>query len=331
MKDRRRVGLLLFDGITALDLIGPAEAFGVAQQGPDDKPRPAYEVVVLGLTRRSCLAENGVKLVPHCRLDEAPPLDTLIIPGGSGLRKPSTNRAVVSFVKRRAPKLRRLAAVCTGIYGVAPSGLLDGRRVTTHWSFAEDVARRFPQLRMAHDELFVKDGRFYTAAGVTSGIDLSLSLIEEDLGPTRALAVARELVVYVKRQGGQDQFSEPLKFQLAARDRLGDLGSYVTNHLERDLSVPALAKRLALSPRQLSRLCQRELGQSPAAIVQRLRLDEARRRLLEPSASVDQVSSSVGFRSADAFRRSFEQRFGLNPSAFRERFKPARRARSVAG
>lgn len=325
MKQRRRVGLVLFEGVTALDLVGPAEAFSAARQGPDDKPRPAYELLVLGVSRRSCVAESGVKLSPDCRLDEAPPLDTLLVPGGVGLREPPTNELVASFVRKRAPKLRRVAAVCTGIYGVAPTGLLDGRRVTTHWSFAADVARRFPRLNVAPDELFIKDGRYYTAAGVTSGIDLSLALIEEDLGPARALAVARELVVYMKRQGGQTQFSEPLKLQIASRDRLGELADYVTSNLERDLSVPLLAKRLGLSPRQLTRLCRSELDRSPAAIVLQLRLDESRRRLLEPSAGVEQVAASIGFASADAFRRAFERRFGLNPSAFRERFRPARR------
>ncbi len=329
MKSRRRIGLVVFDGITALDLIGPADAFGCAQQGPEGARTPAYELVVLGVTRQSCVAESGVRLTPDCRLDKAPPLDTLVIPGGSGLREPGINQKVTSFVKQRASRVRRIAAVCTGIYGLAPTGLLDGRRVTTHWAFAQDVATKFPKLRMAHDELFIKDGRFYTAAGVTSGIDLTLALIEEDLGPARALAVARELVVYLKRQGGQTQFSAPLQFQVAARERLNDLASLVTAELERDLSVPALAKKLGLSSRQLSRRCQQELGESPAALVQRLRLDESRRRLLEPAATVELVGSSVGFRSADAFRRAFEQRFGINPSSYRERFGPSRAARRV--
>jgi transcriptional regulator GlxA family with amidase domain len=331
MKPAKRVGLLLFDGITALDLVGPADAFGCARQGPNGATIPAYQVVVLGLTKQSCVAESGVRLTPDFSLDEAPALDTLIIPGGEGLRDPSTNLAVVSFVERRAKRVRRIAAVCTGIYGLAPTGLLDGRRVTTHWAFARDVGARFPRLRVASDELFIKDGPFYTAAGVTSGIDLTLSLIEEDLGPARALAVARELVVYMKRQGGQAQFSEPLRFQIAAQDRLAELAQLVTAHLDRDLSVPALAKQLGLSPRQLSRRCRSELGESPAALVQRLRLDQARRRLLEAGATVELVSSSVGFQSADAFRRAFEQRFGINPSAYRERFKPTRNLRRATG
>jgi transcriptional regulator GlxA family with amidase domain len=321
MKSRRRVGLVLFDGITALDLVGPADAFGCARQGPDGASTSAYEVVVLGVSRRSSLAESGVRLTPDCQLDQAPPLDTLIIPGGAGLREPATNRKVSQFIERRARRVRRIAAVCTGIYGLAPTGLLDGRRVTTHWAFARDVAQRFPRLRLADDELFIKDGPFYTAAGVTSGIDLTLSLIEEDLGPARALAVARELVVYLKRQGGQQQFSEPLRFQVATQDRLANLATVVTAQLDGDLSVPALAKQLGLSPRQFSRRCRSELGESPAALVQRLRLDEARRRLLEPGATVDVTASSLGFRSADTLRRAFEQRFGINPSAYRERFR----------
>lgn len=321
MTARRRIGFVVFEGVTALDLVGPAEAFGSARSGPPDSPAAAYDLVVLGSSRRACVAESGVRLTPDARFEDAPPLDTLIIPGGSGLRRAATNGKVASFIRQRARKLRRIAAVCTGIYGLAPTGLLDGRRVTTHWAFAEDVARQFPKLCVAHDELFIKDGRYYTAAGVTSGIDLSLSLIEEDLGPARALAVAREMVVYMKRQGGQDQFSEPLRFQLAARDRLRDLGDYVTAHLAGDLAVPRLAKALAMSTRQLSRLCQRELGSSPAALVQRLRLDDARQRLLEPQASVEAVSATCGFRSADVFRRAFEQRFGVNPSSYRDRFR----------
>lgn len=323
MKTRRRIGIVLFEGVTALDLVGPAEAFAIARLGPASDAKPAYEVIVLGVSERSCVSESGVKLSPHCRLDAAPRLDTLIVPGGGGLREPAVNAAVSELVRRHARRVRRVAAVCTGIYGVAPSGVLDGRRVTTHWAFVDDVAQKFPKLHLAPNELFVKDGKFYTAAGVTSGIDLSLALIEEDLGPARALAVAREMVVYMKRPGGQEQFSEPLRFQLQTRDRLRDLGDYVTSHLSRDLSVPVLAKKMGYSPRQLSRLCLRELGQSPAALVQRLRLDAARTRLLERGSPIEQLSAAVGFRSADVFRRAFEQRFGVTPTAYRERFRAA--------
>lgn len=330
MKHRpRRVGLLVFDGVTALDLVGPADAFGSARTGPDASAQPAYELVVLGRSRSACRSETGLRLTPDLALADAPALDTLIVPGGSGLRDADTNRVFAGFVRARAGKVRRIAAVCTGIYGIAPTGLLDGRRVTTHWAFADDVARKYPKLRLAADELYIKDGRFYTSAGVTSGIDLTLSLIEEDLGPARALAVAREMVVYMKRAGGQQQFSEPLRFQLETRERLRDLGDFITTHLSEDLSVPALAKAFALSGRQLSRLCRSELGQSPAALVQRLRLDDARRRLLEKSARVEAVSDAVGFASADAFRRAFEKSFGVNPSSYRARFLATRSRRGA--
>jgi transcriptional regulator GlxA family with amidase domain len=311
MKPKRRIGLIVFDGITALDLVGPADAFGCAQD---------YELTVLSASGARCVAESGVQLAAECQLESAPPLDTLVIPGGCGLREAETNQRVASFIKRRARRIRRIASVCTGIYGLAPTGLLDGRRATTHWAFATDVARRFPKLRLERDALFVKDGAFYTAAGVTAGIDLTLALIEEDLGPARALAVARELVVYLKRDGGQEQFSEPLRFQTEHRDQLADLGELIRGRLSGDLSVPALAKRVGLSTRQLSRRCRSELGESPAALVQRLRLDEARRRLLEPSAGIESVASSVGFQSGDVFRRAFEHRFGVSPSRYRERF-----------
>ena len=316
-RDARRIGFLVFDGVTALDLVGPAEAFAVA--GPDT-PRPPYEVVVIGLGRRPSVAESGLLIQPSFTVADAPPLDTLIVPGGAGLRQPDTNRAVSDWLRRRARRIRRIAAVCTGIYGLAPSGLLDGRRVTTHWRFTGDLARRFPALHVEPDALYVKDGRFYTSAGVTAGIDLSLSLIEEDLGPAAALSVARELVVYLKRPGGQEQFSEPLRFQVAARDRLGDLAAWIAAHLDADLSVDALAKRAALSPRQLGRCMQRALQCSPAAFVQRLRLDEARRRLSAPASRVEHVAASVGFGSADVFTRAFERRFGIAPSAYRARF-----------
>jgi transcriptional regulator GlxA family with amidase domain len=332
---RKRIGFFVFDGITALDLVGPAEAFAVATApvpAPGAASQPAYEVLTLGLSRRTCVSESGVALVPSCTLEDAPALDTLIIPGGSGLRRPRANLKVTRWLQQRTPGIRRVASVCTGIYGLAPSGLLDGLRVTTHWRFAADVAARFPELRVVPDELFIKCGRFYSAAGVTAGIDLALALIEEDLGASAALGAARELVVYLKREGGQTQFSEPLQFQSSARDRLGDLTATIAAHLRQDLRVEALARKSALSPRQLTRRCRENFGCSPAALVRRLRLDEARRRLHFPRSNVEVVAASVGFKSADAFRRAFEQQFGVNPSTYRSRFLSATRAaRADAG
>ncbi|MDQ6624376.1 MAG: AraC family transcriptional regulator, partial [Verrucomicrobiota bacterium] len=186
-----------------LDLVGPAEAFAVAQTtNANGKLGRCYEVLVIGLTRGSFVTESGIRLQPASTLATAPTMDTLIIPGGGGLRIAEVNRKVARWIIERAKTTRRIASVCTGIYGLAATGLLDGRRATTHWRYAAEVARRFPKLRLEPKELVVKDGPFYSAGGVTAGIDLALALIEEDFGGEAALGVARELVVDRKRSGG---------------------------------------------------------------------------------------------------------------------------------
>ncbi|HEY0230106.1 MAG TPA: helix-turn-helix domain-containing protein [Dokdonella sp.] len=316
-----RVGVLGFDGINGLDLVGPLEAFAHASYVDSGHAGGhPYEVCVIGMTKKAFTGEAGMRFMPHYSLADAPALDTLVIPGGAGLRVEATTRKVAAWVSARAPRLRRIASVCTGVYGFAPTGLLDGRRVATHWRFAEAVAERFPKLRVDGAALFIKDGPFYTSGGVTAGIDLALALIEEDLGPGAALAVARELLVYVKRPGGQEQYSEPLRFQARAADRYADLVAWIGAHLDHDLSVTALAARAHLSPRQFARRFAAALGSTPADYVERVRLGEARRRLAEANSAIERIALSVGFHSADAFRRAFERRFGIAPSAYRERF-----------
>jgi transcriptional regulator GlxA family with amidase domain len=211
-------------------------------------------------------------------------------------------------------------SICTGISGLAPSGLLDGRRATTHWRYAADVARHFPAIRLEPDRLFIKDGPLYTSAGITAAIDLTLALIEEDYGATLALAVARDLVVYLRRDGGQQQYSAPLQFQARAIDRFAELSCWMASHLDADLSVEALAARAALSPRQFARKFKSVFGMSPAERVETLRLDAAREHLTSSPAPVEAIARIVGFRSDDAFRRAFDRRFGLSPSDFRRRF-----------
>jgi transcriptional regulator GlxA family with amidase domain len=318
----RRIGFIGYDGVTALDLVGPSEAFGAAWIEDGGALRRAYEIVILSPNGRPFAAESGVVFRPQASLEAAPRLDTLIVPGGVGLREPRINARIGAWLERRAPRTRRVATVCTGIYGLAPTGLLDGRRVTTHWRFARDVAERFPALRMDPNALFLRDGRYYTSAGVTAGIDLALALVEEDHGAQVALQVARELVVYLKRSGGQEQYSEPLQFQVESRDRLGELAAWIPGHLREDLTVEALAERACLCPRQFTRRFRALYRRTPAAFVEDLRLGEARRRLAGPGVSVEAVSASVGFKSADAFRRAFERRYGVSPSNYRGRFAP---------
>jgi transcriptional regulator GlxA family with amidase domain len=318
----RRIAFLGFDGITALDLVGPAEAFASAfLDGPGIGRRRCYEVLVIGLSAKPFASESGIVFKPGATLQSAPAVDTLIIPGGPGLRRGTAARKVSTWLKRKAAGIRRIASVCTGIYGLAPTGLLDGRRVTTHWNHAQDVARRFPKLKVESNALFLKSGRFYTSAGITAGIDLSLALIEEDHGPTIALAVARELVVYMKRSGGQEQYSEPLRFQTQSTTRFADLAAWIPGHLRQDLSVEALAERACICPRHFSRRFKVAFGSTPAAFVEALRLDEARRRLISARRTIEATAASVGFRSADSFRRAFERRFGIPPRTYRSRFE----------
>jgi transcriptional regulator GlxA family with amidase domain len=327
MTQQRRIGFLGFDNLTAIDLVGPLDVFATARaEGGKGFDASAYETVVIGLSPRPFTSDSGIVFTPACTIRNAPELDTLIIPGGHGLRDPATNAKVVSWVRSRAGRIRRIASVCTGIYGLAPTGLLDGRRVTTHWKFAEDVARKFPKLRMEPDALYVRDGGLYTAAGVTSGIDLSLALVQEDLGPQAALAVARMMVVYMKRPGGQEQFSEPLRFQTQSSDRFGELAAWMAGHLDADLSVDALAARACVCARHFNRKFKHAFGSTPAAFVERLRLGEARRRLSSEEVSIEAVAESVGFASADSFRRAFERRFGITPTGYRGRFSMERTA-----
>jgi len=316
----RRIGFVGFPGVAALDLVGALEAFataGIREKGS----RPGYEIVILGLSRDPFESESGISFLPHRTLEMAPPLDTVIIPGGIGLRRPEANQRICAWIKGRVKRIRRIASVCTGIYGLAPTGLLDGRRVTTHWRFARDVAHHFPRLRVDSNALFIKDGPFYTSAGVTAGIDLSLAMIEEDHGPRVALEVARELIMYLKRPGGQEQFSEPLQFQSQASSPFAELVPWILEHLNQDLSVGVLASRSGLSPRHFSRRFKTAFGRTPAAFVGSLRLDEARRRLAHPDQSIKTVAASVGFKGADAFRRAFERRFSVTPSLYRGRFE----------
>ena len=316
----RRIGLLGFEGVMALDLVGPFDAFTSAFIEETGEISSCYEVCIIGLTSQPFTSENGIIFKPHTTITRARPLDTLVIPGGKGLRVPQTQAAIAEWVRKRVAKTRRIATVCTGAYGLAATGLINGRRVTTHWRHAQDLAQRFPELKVDPNALYLKDGKFYTCAGITAGIDLSLALIEEDFGPRVALSVARELVVYLKRPGGQEQFSEPLKFQTRASDRFADLAAWMQGHLQEDLSAEALADRACLSPRHFSRRFKDAFGSPPGTFVETLRLTEARERLTLPDQTIESVAASVGFKSADAFSRAFERRYGLKPTSYRKHF-----------
>ncbi len=317
----RHIAILGYDEIMGLDLVGPMEAFASAHQNSQKAGKEAcYRVTIAALEGKTFRSEFGLTITAEKSLFDIRDVDTFLIPGGSGLRESNGHHKLTVWLQKNAGSIRRIASICTGIYGLAPSGLLNGRRVATHWRFTGDLSKRYPKLKVDSGSLYVRDGKFWTAAGVTAGIDLSLALIEEDFGSEVALSVARELVVYMKRSGGQEQYSEPLQFQVESRSRIADLLPWMTAHLEHDLSVEALAARVSLCPRQFSRRFTQEFGCSPASFVRRLRLDEARRRLSAPECTMEGVACSVGFSDGDNFRRAFERSFGIAPSAYRGRF-----------
>ena len=319
---KRQIGILGFEGVNALDLTGPAEAFSVAEQRDvNGKSHRCYDVVVVGVTMDAFTAESGLVFKPLIDLERALAFDTVIIPGGVGIRVGPGHLAIDDWLTRRVNDTRRIASVCTGIYALARTGLLDGRRVSTHWRWVRDLRERYPALSVDGDALFIKDGKFYTAAGVTAGIDLALALIEEDHGSQLALSVARELVVYLKRLGGQEQYSEPLQFQTKAIDAFDGLVTWIVSHLHEDLSVNCLAERAHLSTRHFCRRFKFIFGTTPADFVLSLRVSEGRKRIMLPRSNVNLVANSLGFSSAQAFRRAFERHYGLTPKAYRARFK----------
>jgi transcriptional regulator GlxA family with amidase domain len=319
--DPKTVGLIVAEEITAADLMGPAEVFSRATIRKSDQQEaresPCYRVITIGINAGPCVTECGIVIRPHLHLEEAPPLDTVFICSGTGGNGEKLNRKLVKWLKQRAPNTRRLAALGKGIYALAATGLLDGRQAVIHWRFAKDVASRFPKLRVNPNNLFVKDGPFYTCAGGASAVDFALALVEEDYGRHVALALARELVVHVKRSGEHEQYSEALKFQIQSSDRFADLPAWILSHLSDDLSIDVLAQRAAMSRRNFTRLFHEAFGKTPAQFVAEARIAEAQQRLLVPRNSIESIASSLGFRSADVFSVAFERFTGVRPRIYR--------------
>lgn len=315
----KTIGLLAYDDMQALDLAGPLDVFGAANAFA--REAPAYRLCVIGLGTGVVRAENGLAVVPECTLEDAPPLDTLLIPGGMGARLClDRDPRLLAWLRERAPLTRRVVSICTGVYVLAATGLLDGRGVTTHWHYADDLVRRHPGLRVEADRLFVRDGRFATSGGLTAGMDLALELVMEDLGAHAALSVARYLVMYVKRPGNQVQFSAPLAAQGQGNGRMAALVDWLLAHLDGELTIEHMAEQVAMSARHFRRVFADTFGMTPARFVEKLRLEQACLRLTISRASVERIAAGVGFNSADAFRRAFRTRYGATPSEYRERF-----------
>jgi len=316
----RVIDVLTYPAVQVLDVTGPIQVFASANDliAGAGGARP-YVLRVVAEGGEGVTASAGLALAagPLTKLDEA--LDTLLVAGGPGAEAASENPVLVEWVRGRATQARRVASVCSGAFLLAAAGVLDGRRAATHWMYCAKLAQRFPAAHVEPDPIFVCDGPVWTSAGVTAGIDLALALVEEDLGRSVALAVARYLVVFLKRPGGQAQFSATLALQ-AADDKFGALHDWINEHLASDLSLSVLADQAGMSERSFSRRYAEAAGQTPARAIERLRVEAARRLLSESRMPVKRIAQRCGFGSEETMRRSFLRLLAANPQDYRARF-----------
>lgn len=317
-KKGTRVGILGFDGLAIWDLASPLETLAAARvEGEGGKVLPCYEPKIIAVDSKKFISESKVAFTAKETLSRGPDFDTLIIPGGSGITDVETRRRVADWLATHAQELQRIVAISGGIYPLAESGLLDGRTVATHWRFAQDLSRRFPRVRVDLTASFAKDGPFYTCGGGTSPAELTLALIEEDYGARVALSVARELCVRLRPVGDRTNAVDFSLYDCGPADRLAELPSWISSHLNENLSVETLAARACLCPRHFSRIFKLTFGATPASFVETLRIEEAQRRLLSGRGSIEGVAGAVGFKDPNSFRRAFTRRLGVNPATFR--------------
>lgn len=309
----RRVAFLIFDDFQLLDAAGPISAFEIAERYAPG----TYESRVIARRAGAVRSSSGASM-NAAGLGRAAGIDTLVIAGGNGTRAAAQDAALVRFVAKCGEESRRVASVCSGAYVLAATGLLDGRVATTHWTRTSDFARRFPRVKLEADRIYVKDGKYWSSAGITAGIDLSLALIAEDLGESIARQVAQQLVVYYRRPGGQSQFSALLELE-RADGRFAPLLDHVRSNLRARLSVQDLAAQACMSPRNFARAFLAETGTSPAKAVTRLRAETARAQIESGRASVQQVAKDCGFGDPERMRRAFVSLFGRAPSSLRLR------------
>ncbi|MEU9829741.1 GlxA family transcriptional regulator [Micromonospora chersina] len=314
-----RVAIVVFDGVTLLDVAGPAEVFKEANRFGAD-----YGIVLLSPTGADVTTNLGVRIAADGTLSQAPAVDTLLVAGSDRFPRARVPADLADAVRTPAAAAGRVASICTGAFVLAAAGLLDGKRATTHWKVAHELAARYPTSRVEPDAIYVRDGTTYTSAGVTAGIDLALALVEEDHGPDVARDVARALVVYMQRAGGQSQFSAPLQGPPPRSPDLRTITDLVTANPRGDHSLGELAKHLNVSTRQLTRLFHDELTTTPARYVENIRFDLAR-ALLDQGHSATQAATLAGFPSYESMRRVFARKLSISPAAYQRRFSTTRR------
>jgi transcriptional regulator GlxA family with amidase domain len=325
MQRPHRIVIVAFAPAQMLDVTGPLEVFAMANACEQEAGRPApYEITVAAPDAGPLMTTSGIAILASAALhDPSLEADTLLVAGGPGARLAVREPAQIAALKAFCSRVKRVGSICTGLFPLAATGLLDGGRATTHWAHFEEFAALFPEVPLDQHALFIRDGNCHSSAGISAGIDYSLSLVETDLGRRLALEVARNLVVFLKRPGGQAQFSAPLAAEMAADDpdRFAALTEWIAQNLAADLSIELLAERVAMSPRNFARRFVEAMKIAPAKYVERMRVDAARRGLTESEQPIARIAARCGFASAEAMRLAFKRHLDIAPNDFRARFR----------
>lgn len=322
----RQMVQVIFKNAQILDITGPMEVFAQANEILAQSGRcigPAYEMTLVSHEKGPVLMSSGLKLTadrPFHSHNRVPLFDTLIIAGGNGVYQARFKKDLLAFVKAKAKDSNRIVSICSGTFILAEAGLLEGKKVTTHWSVCQRLAREYPQTQVELDKIFVQDKHIYSSAGVTAGIDLALALVEEDYGRDIALKIAKQLVVFMKRQGGQSQFSTSLAKQTAVRGKLRDTLTWMTLNPDQDLSIDALAIRCAMSERNFTRVFKKEVGMTPGKYVEKMRVETASRLIETSDQGFKHIANISGFRSEEMMRRAFRRHLNVLPNGYRNRF-----------
>jgi transcriptional regulator GlxA family with amidase domain len=321
----RSIVFVAFDQALLLDIAGPLQVFATAREYAAARGlRDPYRIEVVSPRGGSVVTSSGLPILtqPLAALARRP-IDTLITVGGFGSRQAMHDKALVGWIAARARRARRVCSVCTGAFLLAAAGLLDGKRTATHWMACEQLQRTYPRVRVEPDPIFLRDGNIWTSAGVTAGIDLALALVEDDLGRAIALQLARHLVVFLKRPGGQSQFSAMLERQARDNGHFAAMHEWMQQHLDEDLRIERLAERAGMSPRNFARVYAQRTGTTPAKAVEQFRVEAARRMLEEGADSIERVALACGFGDEERMRRSFLRCLGVPPRQYRQRFSRA--------
>jgi transcriptional regulator GlxA family with amidase domain len=328
--ESRRIVIIAFPGLQPLDAVGPVEVFAGATRAAAALGQPGgYEVTVASLDGAPVRTESGLGLCTSPLPAAGERIDTLVLPGGDGVEAARRDASLLGWIAEAAPGCRRVVTVCSGTFLAAAAGLLDGRRVTTHWARASRLAAEFPALTVDPEPIYIRDGRFWTSAGVTAGIDLALALVEDDVGAEVAQTVARWLVMFLHRPGGQTQFASPVWVPRAERSAVRTVQSRVERAPGDDHRLPVLAAAAGMSVRHFARVFHSEVGETPGRFVERVRLEAARHELETTDATLDVVARRCGFGSAETLRRVFARRLNVAPDAYRRRFQVTGQVRSA--